>query len=49
MRYVLPLVVMAGPATAHEGAHLHPHSVEGWVTGLAVLALAGVVAIRLRK
>ncbi|MDA7423840.1 hypothetical protein [Thalassococcus lentus] len=41
----------ASPAVAHPGAHMHPHSVEGWVVGLGILAMlgAGVVALRARK
>ncbi len=51
MKYVLPLVVLATPAIAHDGAHLHPHSVENWVAGLGLLALAGValIAVRVRR
>ena len=41
----------ASQAQAHTGAHLHPHSVEGWVVGLGVLALvaAALIAARLRR
>lgn len=49
MKYVFPAVLLAGPAMAHDGAHLHPHSVEGWIVGLGVLVLAGMVAIKVRK
>jgi hypothetical protein len=38
MKYALPLILAAGPALAHPGAHLHPHAVEGWVIGLGLLA-----------
>jgi hypothetical protein len=41
----------ASPALAHSGAHLHPHSVEGWIVGLAVLviATAATLAVKARK
>ncbi len=50
MRYALPLLLAAGPAMAHSGAHLHPHGVEGWAVGLGLLAcgIAAVVVIRAR-
>ena len=50
-RYILPLMLAAGPVAAHPGAHLHPHSVEGWVIGLGILAcvvVAGAV-VRARR
>ena len=51
MKYALPLALLASPAIAHPGAHLHPHSVEGWVVGLGLLAIvaASAIAIRARK
>jgi hypothetical protein len=51
MRYTLPLLVLASPATAHPGAHLHPHGVEGWMIGLGLLAcgVAAGVLIRARR
>lgn len=36
---------MAAPALAHSGAHLHPHGFEGLTMGLALIALAGGVAL----
>ena len=51
MRYALPLVVLASPGLAHDGVHAHPHGVEGWIVGLAllVIAAAGVIAVKVRK
>jgi hypothetical protein len=45
---ILSPILIAGPALAHEGAHLHPHGIDGaWMFlagtllgGLAVAALA---------
>lgn len=34
----------AGPALAHEGAHLHPHGSEGWIS---VMLALGVIALAL--
>lgn len=50
-RYTTALLLAAGPAAAHPGAHLHPHSVEGWLVGLGILAcLVGVrIVIRARR
>ena len=51
MRYALPPMLFTSPALAHDGIHAHPHGVEGWIVGLAllVIAAAGVVAIKVRK
>ena len=51
MRYAFPLLILASPALAHDGIHAHPHGVEGWIVGLAllVIAAAGVVAVKVRK
>ena len=51
MRYALPLLILASPALAHDGIHAHPHGIEGWIVGLAllVIAAAGVVAVKVRK
>ena len=49
---LLPLTLLATPALAHDGAHLHPHGVEGWVIGLGLLALIGgaiAIAAKVRK
>ncbi|MBS0126618.1 hypothetical protein [Thetidibacter halocola] len=48
MRYVPLFVLMAGPALAHPGVHVHPHDGASWLTvaaALAVLAVAGGVAL----
>ena len=44
MKFAAPLVLFASPALAHSGAHMHPHGVEGWVVGLAIIAVAGTIA-----
>jgi hypothetical protein len=51
MRFALPLVLLASPALAHDGIHAHPHGLEGWIVGLALLVIAGTgaVAIKVRK
>lgn len=51
MKLSLPFVLLAAPAAAHSGAHMHPHSVEGWVIGLALICLgtAATLAVKLRK
>lgn len=44
---ILPLTavsaLVAAPALAHGGAHLHPHGVELTVAGLAILSAALLV------
>ena len=48
MRYVPLFALLAGPAVAHPGAHVHPHDGASWLTvaaSLAVLAVAGGVAV----
>jgi hypothetical protein len=49
MRYPLAFTMMPTPlaATAHDGAHLHPHGAEPAVTGIAVLALLAVASAAL--
>ncbi len=57
MKTLLPaLMLLAAPAWAHGGAHLHPHGGEWLLAGLIGLggiavgaALTAVVAIRVRK
>ncbi|MDC0737546.1 hypothetical protein N6L24_04600 [Cognatishimia sp. SS12] len=44
MKFALPLVLLASPAAAHTGVHLHPHGVEPLLIGLALIAVAGVAA-----
>ncbi|MGR3519577.1 MAG: hypothetical protein ACU0B5_05990 [Roseovarius sp.] len=42
MRYLLPLLVLPDLASAHAGAHLHPHGIDAlWLVGVGALALAG--------
>ena len=36
---------LAAPVAAHTGAHLHPHGSESLPLGLALIALAGGVAL----
>jgi hypothetical protein len=48
---ILAPIVLAGPALAHEGAHLHPHGIDGaWLflagTLLGGIAVAAVVRAR---
>ncbi|SMX27397.1 hypothetical protein TRP8649_01502 [Pelagimonas phthalicica] len=49
MRSAFALVVMAGPALAHEGAHLHPHDGGMWLGVVAVLAGLGVIAYKVMR
>ena len=41
MKYTLPLLILATPAVAHPGGHIHPHGLELWVAA-ATLLLYGV-------
>ncbi|MGL4237175.1 hypothetical protein [Tabrizicola sp.] len=42
-RILFPALLLAAPASAHEGLHLHPHGIEyGW---LAVAALGALIAV----
>ncbi len=46
----LPALALASPALAHPGVHIAPHGAE-WMPvfmGLAVVAIAGAVALRTR-
>lgn len=47
MKYLalLPAMLAAGPALAHDGLHLHPHGVEAIVTLIATVVMV-VVARR---
>ena len=49
MKYAVVLMMMAGPAMAHEGAHLHPHDGGMWLGLVAVLAGLGLIAVKVRK
>ena len=42
------LSLAAAQAMAHGGAHLHPHSAEGWMIGLALMVIAGAGALVFR-
>lgn len=47
IRMLFPALILAGPAMAHDGAHIHAHGTD-YATlsvGLTVLALAAVVLI----
>ncbi|MDO6726799.1 MAG: hypothetical protein ACRBBO_12970 [Cognatishimia sp.] len=49
-KIALPLIVLAAPASAHTGAHLHPHGSENILMGLAFIAVAALGAtLALRK
>ncbi|MFD1509305.1 hypothetical protein [Lacimonas salitolerans] len=51
MKYVFPLLILASPAAAHPGAHVHPHDGAHWLLWVSVLtiAVAGIIAFRGRK
>jgi hypothetical protein len=51
MKYPLMLILLAGPAAAHPGAHAHPHDGAHWmlVLSLLTIALAACVAVWRRK
>ena len=51
MKYLLPLLILAGPAVAHPGAHVHPHDGAQWLIWVSVLtvAVAAAIAYRGRK
>ena len=47
-----PFILLAAPAAAHPGAHVHPHDGASWLAlagALAVLALAGGLALARRR
>ena len=49
---VLTTILAAGPVLAHEGAHVHPHGIDGAWAFLAgtLVGAAGILAvIRARK
>ena len=45
MKFALPLMVLATPAAAHDGAHLHPHDSSLWIVGLGLVALSAGLAV----
>ncbi len=53
MKYTAALLgLIAAPAFAHPGAHVHPHAADGWVglaLGLALIAVALVGARRMAR
>lgn len=51
LRLMLPLLLIAAPANAHEGSHFHPHGIEPvWAVVLIAIAVAaGFVFGRGRK
>ncbi len=47
MKYIPPMILLASPAFAHDGPHLHPHGAGNWLAlaiGLGVVA--AVIAVR---
>jgi len=49
---ILAPILLAAPAFAHEGAHLHPHGIDaGWafLAGTALGAAAIALLVRVRK
>ncbi|MFZ8959209.1 MAG: peptidase M23 [Paracoccaceae bacterium] len=38
-------LMLAGPAIAHDGLHLHPHGVEPWAVALGALGALGLAAL----
>ena len=41
----LPLLLTAGAAMAHEGAHLHPHEAQGWFATALIFGLSVLVPL----
>ncbi|MGH1466096.1 MAG: hypothetical protein ACRBBQ_12125 [Cognatishimia sp.] len=46
LKLALPLSAIAAPAFAHTGVHIAPHGTENIMLGLAAIAVAAVVALR---
>jgi len=45
----IPLLLLASPAAAHTGAHLHPHDGGSWLSGvvaLCAIAISAALAFR---
>ncbi len=38
-------LMLAGPAIAHEGLHLHPHGVEPWAVALGAHGALGAIGL----
>lgn len=38
-------LMLAGPAIAHEGLHLHPHGVEPWAVAVGALGATGLAVL----
>lgn len=51
MKWITAPVValLASPALAHDGLHLHPHGSETILTGLAVIATLGTLYLASRR
>ncbi|EEX11391.1 hypothetical protein SL1157_A0056 [Ruegeria lacuscaerulensis ITI-1157] len=46
----LPFALMAAPALAHDGPHLHPHDSGTWLVLVLLLAIGGVaIWLKARK
>ena len=41
--------LMAGPALAHGGAHMHPHGYESILAAIAVIGVAAAVVLYARR
>lgn len=40
------LVLLASPAAAHVGPHIHPHAgSSGWIAGLCIVAMVAFLAL----
>jgi hypothetical protein len=49
LRFILPLVMLAAPAMAHEGLHHHPHGIAyGWIVATATGVVGGLLVARIR-
>lgn len=44
MKFVLPMLMIATPALAHEGVHMHPHGSENWIAGALLIGTCLFVA-----
>ena len=48
MKYFAPLLI-ATPAAAHDGLHLHPHGVDAFWLALSALAVGGYIYAKVKK